>query len=368
MRIDIDVNTAKLLAAIAIFLCGLISTLFPLMIARKSEAYFSIGNMMASGVLLAAGLCHQLADSAESLNNNDFPWSFFICGLTFLMFMVFEETVHLIFASNNSHANSTIESEQIHEHNCQYQGIMPTSKKSCTAEIEINQHTYTHHHSDPNETASLITRRSLSASASQTHVIDDGSLATSLFIDVPRESVNQHHHDEDHIAKHLHGSFIGSVMLLMALSVHSLFEGFAIGIVSDPKLITSTAIAILLHKGFAGYSLGSAQVAAEFKLDQHIILGLIFSLSSPLGLFIGYLTASSTYENNFLLIGIVQAMVAGTFLYVAIIEVGMKELLICRHNTEDQWQLTLTEKQMEAIKLVAMLVGFVAMSLLAIYT
>ena len=64
-------------------------------------------------------------------------------------------------------------------------------------------------------------------------------------------------------------------------------------------------------------------------------------------------------------IAVTQAIVAGTFLYVSIMEVGMKELLICRHNDGGPLRVSLSQKQLEALKLASMLVGFLGMSYLA---
>ena len=370
--------TIKLLFAAVIFVSGLGSTLCPLLLANKSEAFFSVGNMISCGVLLSAGLCHQLADSVGTLQDNE-VLPFFLCGLTFLLFMTLEEAVHLFLAADHSghahtHTNGlmmpvdTMNSLTREGSSCRGSFVVAASIEEIAEEETKyqDQHSHTHDH----ETSPLKQRRR----GSPNHSLRDfyqyrqtSASRISLFGEAAPRRQSIHHHHDEHISEHLHGSFLATLMLLMALSVHSVLAGVSMGIVQDTSIITSTAIAILAHKVFAGYALGSTIVAAEVSLDRHYLMpALIFSCSTPLGILIGIFY--STYDENRSSIGIVQSMVAGTFLYVAIMEVGMKELLICRHGAHDTlWMLTLTQKQLEAMKLIGMLVGFFAMSLLALY-
>jgi len=47
---------------------------------------------MSAGVLLAAGLVHQLADANDNLSDfESFPFAEFVAGLTFIVFLCFEE-------------------------------------------------------------------------------------------------------------------------------------------------------------------------------------------------------------------------------------------------------------------------------------
>ena len=96
----------KVILAALIFLLGLVSVLAPQRLASKEGAqhWFSLGNMAASGILLSGGLVHMLAESSEILDTGDFPISNFVAGLTFIGFMVLEESMHLIFMAWESTA------------------------------------------------------------------------------------------------------------------------------------------------------------------------------------------------------------------------------------------------------------------------
>jgi hypothetical protein len=69
--------------------------------------------------------------------------------------------------------------------------------------------------------------------------------------------------------------------------------------------------------------------------------------------------------------GVIQAMVAGTFLYVSIVEIGMKELMMHResaasHQTGDD-KGTMNVRTLEYSRLLSFLAGYLLMSLLAIW-
>jgi zinc transporter ZupT len=114
-------------------------------------------------------------------------------------------------------------------------------------------------------------------------------------------------------------------------------EGLAIGISTNHAEVLSTTTAVLAHKAFASYALGSSMVASQMKEGHFLILVSVFSICSVLGIFLGIffeqITRRASSQEGFLLAtGLVQAMVAGTFLFVSIVEIGLKEILLCRDS------------------------------------
>ena len=114
-------------------------------------------------------------------------------------------------------------------------------------------------------------------------------------------------------------------ILMIALSVHSIFEGLAVGLSKTEKDVMDMVIAILIHKGAAGSSLGISLVKTfpnDFKLCRWLIL--TFSMATPLGVIIGMcvLNAGDIYDVIF------SSLAAGTFLYIACTEVIVEEFSI----------------------------------------
>ena len=82
---------------------------------------------------------------------------------------------------------------------------------------------------------------------------------------------------------------------MIALSVHSFFEGLALGLCKTFGNTMGIFIAILVHKGIAGMSLGISLVKT-FENQPVIIKWLVFSfaISSPVGIIMGMLISDSS--------------------------------------------------------------------------
>ena len=114
-------------------------------------------------------------------------------------------------------------------------------------------------------------------------------------------------------------------ILMIALSVHSIFEGLALGLQLNEAQVINIVIAILVHKGAAGSSLGISLVKTfptNFRLCRQMIV--IFSLATPLGVLIGMAIANAgdIYDIIF------SSIAAGSFVYIACSEVIVEEFSI----------------------------------------
>lgn len=98
-----------LLMAIAIFLITIISGGIPFILKLKNPGKydFPIGEALANGVFLGAGLVHMLADASDRFSELGFnyPWAFVICGTTFLIFLLSE---HIGFFMKKHNQNQSI--------------------------------------------------------------------------------------------------------------------------------------------------------------------------------------------------------------------------------------------------------------------
>ena len=79
-------------------------------------------------------------------------------------------------------------------------------------------------------------------------------------------------------------------IIMIALSVHSFFEGLALGLCTTFGNTMGIFIAIAVHKGIAGMSLGISLLKTFPGKDRLIkLLIFCFAISSPIGIFIGML-------------------------------------------------------------------------------
>ena len=114
-------------------------------------------------------------------------------------------------------------------------------------------------------------------------------------------------------------------ILMLALSVHSIFEGLAVGLAQSEAAVLNMAIAIVIHKSAAGLSLGISLVKTfpdDFKLCRWCVL--IFSFATPLGVGIGMIVANAGDIYNI----IFSSIAGGSFLYISCTEVIVEEFSI----------------------------------------
>jgi len=149
---------------------------------------------------------------------------------------------------------------------------------------------------------------------------------------------NEVHHPMDGHRNHSHvghgvfeHSSLRSVMLLLALSFHSVFEGLAIGLQADPNHMMSIFAAVTIHKAVMSFSLGLNIAQSNLGITAFLTANIIFSLASPLGVAVGIglsdLPASLAQD---CCNGILQGIAAGTFLYITFFEVLPHELNVPR--------------------------------------
>ena len=126
-----------------------------------------------------------------------------------------------------------------------------------------------------------------------------------------------------------------SFILLLVLSVHSVILGLALGAQRALTRALAIFIAIMAHKGMAGFALGVSFHRTGTTLRRTAPLAVFFSIMTPLGILAGTsvdaLLSSSggrIFEATFNSIG------AGTFLYIATLEIIRTEFEL----PGDNWQ------------------------------
>lgn len=120
-----------------------------------------------------------------------------------------------------------------------------------------------------------------------------------------------------------HGSATSiAILAVIMLSIHSLFEGAALGL--SKQLSTGLLIffAIIAHKWAASFSLAVQINKSALKLSRGLIYFIIFGLMTPVGIFLGNAVTQITGQHNYLE-PIFTAIAAGTFLYIGTLH-GLK--------------------------------------------
>ena len=121
-------------------------------------------------------------------------------------------------------------------------------------------------------------------------------------------------------------SSITPYILLIALSVHGIFEGIALGVMNTLKECSILFSAIILHKWAAAFALGISFYKSGTETELFIKMILLFTSFGPLGVIIGMIF---TDAGN-LIKGIMLSISGGTFIYVSASEVIVEEFSLSK--------------------------------------
>ncbi len=116
-------------------------------------------------------------------------------------------------------------------------------------------------------------------------------------------------------------------VLLVVLSIHSATVGVALGLQSEAVTSLLVIVAILCHKGSAGFSfvVGVAATGAERRQLWTVLA--IFASMTPLGTVLGTIASGLLEGPTAVLVeGSFNALAAGTFIYMAILDVINAEM------------------------------------------
>jgi zinc transporter 1/2/3 len=108
---------------------------------------------------------------------------------------------------------------------------------------------------------------------------------------------------------------------MIALSVHSIFEGLALGIMNDIKPFINLMVSIFVHKFAEAMSISIAMQKSGFEFKKLFWFMFLFSFATPIGCTIGLALSDSSP-----LVGIIfTSLAGGSFIYVSCSELIVEE-------------------------------------------
>lgn len=135
------------------------------------------------------------------------------------------------------------------------------------------------------------------------------------------------HQQHQHDAEATHHN-VRSLILIMALSLHHIFEGMSLGLQHSVSRVFTLLIALMCHETIISFSLGLQFVKCKYRLKRHIITALCCCIIMPIGVGIGTVMTEVGAESTPLEIanGVLQAFAAGTFIFVTFFEILQEEI------------------------------------------
>ncbi|XP_065902856.1 zinc transporter ZIP1-like isoform X2 [Dysidea avara] len=260
----------------------------------RRKFILSILNCFGGGVFIATGYLHLLTDSKEKMDEAiedvlhkevEYPFTQFVVCVGFLLVLIIENI-----AVSCKSADQDEVLEQIAPLHSSIRIV-----NSCRVSTEINVK------KELQETTELI---------ESTHLLNTDSTNDTRVITSTKRS-------------NLH-----AFTMALALSVHSIFEGLALGLEEQTSQVLQVFAAIIIHKTILAFSMGLNFVTVKVALKSSIILTSIFALASPIGGAVGIALAVSDSQSVTVtaLNAILLSLATGTFFYIAFIEVIGYEL------------------------------------------
>jgi zinc transporter 1/2/3 len=325
-------TVVKILVICGLFLATLILGISPIKFVayvkkKQSNRIFykraiSVLSCFAAGVFLGTCLLDLLPSVRKELESilnemkllSGFPISEFVMVFGLFLILVVEQ---IILSWKENHLKNSILSPRQSDASRQSLLSDTDGKKEFTSSgrSDISDHSISGISDDP-----LPHKRSSASSY----------LTGDIHCDAEQGSDNgysQEKHDtinEDFEHNH---STLRAILLLIALSLHSVFEGLAVGLQRKTSQIIGVFAGLFLHKMILSFSLGMSLVQSKLSYVSMLKSVILFSISSPFGIGLGLLIIDLWDSRISVLIqGLLQGIACGTFLYVTFFEMLPHEL------------------------------------------
>ncbi|XP_010922625.1 zinc transporter 8-like [Elaeis guineensis] len=150
-----------------------------------------------------------------------------------------------------------------------------------------------------------------------------------------------------------------SLELELGIVVHSVIIGISLGASDSPSTISPLVAALSFHQFFEGMGLGGCIAQAKFKIKSMAMMILFFSLTTPVGMAIGF-GISSVYNKNspitLIIKGCLNSVAIGILIYMALVDLLVEEFMNPKVQSKGKLQFEIN---------VSLLIGVYLMSLLA---
>ena len=119
--------------------------------------------------------------------------------------------------------------------------------------------------------------------------------------------------------------FLQGLVVIVAFSAHSIFDGVAIGLQEQSSRIWTMFFAISSHKLVVSFAVGMQLFEKTQSMRVTAALMSLFSIMSPVGIFIVLLSESYVSGNQSPLMILLSAVATGTILYIVFFEILQRD-------------------------------------------
>jgi len=317
-------EAAKIVALLTLgfgsFMIGLLPAAFNKHSLKHNLVLQTVLLCFGAGILLATSLVHILPEVREEMKSNSAEIVFCI---GFIIVYLSDELLHFCCgeAIQHHHSHGSVEEET--------RPIMPNNQQ--------NSVYGTHEFRDEGNTSC--------EEHQHRHDTEDETINARICHTSHTEPCRQ--------------TLSGIIGMLVALSIHSLLEGLAIGIQDTTPKVMILFTAVISHKIIVAFCLGVELTATRgYKFKYHFAAIFVFSAGSVLGIFLGMglVDLNSVTDSKFL--PVLQGIAGGTLLNVCLCEILPREKARWHRNQS---------KAVGLFQFMAFTTGFAVMTLMSVF-
>jgi len=329
----------KLFSFFVILLITFSFGLLPIFFAKyRQTTILNYANPFAGGVFIGIGLFHLLPEASYDFENYykskegstsffyGFPMSYFIAFLSY-SFILYLEKVAFSTDEKKDNENNKDKNDLIDEEYAE-----PLLKKESDVNDNNNidnegigyKDNYKANNNDEKINNSLMYKRNkdvYTKKQKEIRIANRIRKDSEEYLNNNFEIKSEENKDINENEEILKQGGITPYILLLALSLHGIFEGIALGVLNHRDEVIMLFIAIVAHKWAESFALGISFYKAKIETSIFLKMLTIFSFFTPLGILIGMYFSKS----GFLIEGIMLSISSGTFLYVSTSEVIVEE-------------------------------------------
>ncbi|CAB3245932.1 unnamed protein product [Arctia plantaginis] len=198
--------------------------------------------------------------------------------------------------------------------------------------VEEMVHMYIHHRERRNgKTSPLVRNLSVRESRNGITINAEKSVnnSTADLVEPKKDAENHNHHI--HHSHHSHlpenvgdgvSSALRGLLIVLALSIHELFEGLAVGLESSTSSVWYMLGAVAGHKLVIAFCISVELIATNTKFWLTMVYIVTYAIVSPIGIGIGMLLVGGAGATAAGLPSVLlQGLASGTLLYVIFFEI-----------------------------------------------
>jgi len=290
----------------------------------KSNLILSLLLCFGGGALLCTTFLHMLPELRETITdlqaegrivetNFHLPELIMCCGF-FAMYLV-EGLVHLYVHGRGSSKCASEADDVIHR---SFSVRKCSVNKECVESDREDSLKESEYKSTPKVQDNYTNAVAISMTEKNKHVQETVTLGPKAVI---------HHHMPDFNKADPLVTSVRGLLVVLALSIHELFEGLAIGLQTSTSYVWYMLGAISAHKLVIAFCVGIELVSSRTKLVLTLVYISTFALVSPLGIGLGIALseADGGDGNSDVPNVILKGLATGTLLYVVFFELLQKQ-------------------------------------------